>query len=430
MQRILLELVSKPGWRSRTPSNFRTSCFVQRVLKRLVVAACVLGTTLPAIADDVDADFQKGVEATGAEFATLRDRLVATATDDYLKKKAESSDFRERLVASIVQGWQANGPLYKERITAKTFVSNGGFTHFVWIPDPESLKGPFVPLALEMLFKKTADKVGMDAAVRLLAAAGRRNEREGADLLIEFLSQTPVPDVETGTRAAAALVAYPHDVISIDDTLKMMKHLGTEQDRGPKIAFVLGGLITLRLEKLSEDEKSKIVSQLVSEEELLGSLGPETTLRIAGTIGGPKAVEGIGKYLRGVDKPGKQKWAFDLLSHMPNRAGQSVLIDYARDAKMPQNGRTMAIEGLVLIGYTARTADTLKAILEDETAPPRVRFEALRSLDQFLQIEGGRYPQIGAFLRNAILETKFAPDAKSGFQSAAESITTRVRASK
>jgi len=400
---------------------------MQRIL---LVAACVLGTSLPAFADDVDADFQKAVEATGAEFAPLRDRLVGTATDDFLKKKAESSDYRERLVATIVQGWKANGPLYKERITAKTFVSNGGYTHFVWIPDPESLKGPLVPLALEMLLKKTADKVGMDAAVRLLSAAARRNEREGSDILIEFLSQTPVPDAETGTRAARALVAYPLDVLSADKTMELMKHLGTEKDRGPQIALVLGGMITQNLDQLTEDQKSKIVAQLVSEEELLGSLGPETTLRIAGTIGGPKAVEGIGKYLRGVEKPGKQKWAFDLLSHMPDRTGQAALIEYARDAKMPQGGRAMAIDGLVLIGYTASTAEALKAILEDEAAPPRVRFQALRSLDQFLQIEGGKYPEIGAYLRHAILETKFAPDAKSGFQSAAESIKTQVRASK
>ena len=92
----------------------------------------------------------------------------------------------------------------------------------------------------------------------------------------------------------------------------------------------------------------------------------------------------------------------------------------------PATGRAIALEQLVGVKYTEEIGNTLKSILEDDAAPTPVRFEALRSLDQYLRVNKND-PDIAGPVRSAIVETSFSPDAASGYQAPVQTIKDIAR---
>lgn len=390
-----------------------------------LIATIVLSSSY-AVGDEVEENFKKAAATSGPEYVKLRDGLVQSAPDAFLKEKSTKGTLQERIVAIAVTGWKSNGKLYTEMMSARTSTSRFGNTYFEWALRPQGSNDQVVPLGMELLLKNTAGKTGQGSGQRVIGAAARK-KFEHAELLIEYLSQTPIADVEAAKYTAQVLSALPAGAVSQEKVVATLEQLGKDEKNGRQVGAVLANSLLRSAVGLNPDDKEKLIDTLVSDDGLLKALGPETSLKIAGTIGSPKAVAALQKFLTETPEPEKHVWAFQLLRKTKDGSGTDVLQKYASDNANPEGGRLCALESLVTVKYSPSVGDTAKAILEDTKAPVRVRVEAIRTLDQLVRVHQNDN-DIAAPLRDVILQSDFgSTDGTTEHKALVEAIKKGVR---
>ncbi len=423
---------------------------------RTLFAAILLLVPAFVLAEDFEGDFQKAVVASGAEYIPLRDQLVRNADEDFLKKKAESESLQEKVVARSVLAWKEHGKLYSERLEANLYMSKPGNLLFDWFGDQSVIGNPdMIPLAIEMLIKNSAGEEGLFAGSRIVGATARKGAFKDQDLLFGYLGDMPPFEpgvVKVGGKAQAAIsnaggegdqrrkvdpaeqvaqgiVGLPPNPSTTKRIIETLYKIGkysdkervTEEERKAdkerisKVASILVLSLVRSAGLMSPPEKKALMVELTSEEKLMGVVGPEATLKVAGLIGGPEASAALLKYLRGggnasIDRDAfaSRTWAFSALRNMRDASGPAALREYALDTKMVAARRETALENIAGLRYSDENYSTVSSILEDSSAPTSVRFAALRALDQLFRANRGRQ-EITEPLRKAILETSFSP---------------------
>ncbi|MGE3316038.1 MAG: hypothetical protein AB7O26_13065 [Planctomycetaceae bacterium] len=373
---------------------------------RITLIAALLLSTSYAVADEVEENFKKAAAASGPEYVKLRDGLVQSAPDSFLKEKAKSGTFEEKIVSVSVLGWKANGKLYAEKMSAPTNTSKAGNVYFDWATGRKGMDGPLTPLGLELMFKNTAGTVGQGSGQRALSVAARRPSFEHGDLLFAYVTRVPVADVEVAKLTAQVIAGMPPTLAPQEKIIETLHQLAKDEKNGRQVNAVLATTLVRSAARLQPAEKEKLIDSLVSEEGLLKSLGPETALRIAGGTGSPKAALAIEKFLRGSREPQNHGWAFLLLRNTRDGSGTEILQNYAGDNSLPEGGRLLALNSLVAVKYLPSVGETAKKILDDTGAPMRVRVEAIRTLDQLIRVHQNNN-EIAAPLREIVLATDF-----------------------
>lgn len=393
---------------------------------RILLFGVLLLSVAPVLADDVEENFKKAVAATGPEYVKLREELVKSAPEPFLKEKLKNGTVHERIVAIAVLGWKSNEKLYAEKSAAKTYTSRMGNTYFEWATNQQELRGPIAPLGMELLFKNTAGKIGQASGQRAIGAAGRQKPFEHLDILFDYLAQSPVVDVEAAKLAAQTIAGYPPAHILPEKVVATLKKLSEDEKNGPAVCDLLANALLRGAGIMKADEKEELVESLTSEEGLLGILGPETALRIAGTIGGPKVTVALETFLNESSEPEKFGWIFQSLRKTSDGSGTVVLTRYAADNSKPEGGRVAALDSLVAAKYTDEVGTTVKGVLADAKAPARVRYEALRTLDQLTRVLRNE-PDLAEPLRAAILASDFDGGGNADYQGPIEAIRNRAR---